>query len=236
MNNTFTDIHHHLLYGVDDGPRDEAGMIRMLRRAAQEGIRRIIATPHVSPGVEPCPVEEYQRLIGEANRLSRELDLDLQVDLGAELLYTPQLVRFVAEERVPTLAGSDRVLVEFSPDVKYETIVTTVEQLLGVGYFPVLAHMERYTCLSSSFRRTQALHDHYDVCFQVNTRSIVEGGFFQRRYVKRMLENKLIDAIATDAHNTRTRPAQMLQAYQLIAQEHGEEYARLLVSGDLLNH
>lgn len=234
MNNRFTDIHHHLLYGVDDGPRDQAGMIRMLRRAADEGIGRIIATPHVSPGVEPCPTEKYLALVREANRLCAELNLPLQVDLGAELLYTQHLVRFVAEGNVPTLAGTDRVLVEFSPDVKYETLLSTVEQLLGIGFLPILAHMERYDCLSTSYKKTEYLHRHYDVYFQVNTRSILEGGFFQRRYVRKMLKERLIDAIATDAHNTHSRPARMQQAFQTISQEYGADYAQLLTGGGLL--
>lgn len=232
--NNFTDIHHHLLYGVDDGPRDQAGMIRMLRRANEEGITRIIATPHVSPGVDPCPMDEYAALVQEANRICGEMDLPIHVDLGAELLYTQNLVRFVADGSVPTLAGTDRVLVEFSPDVKYETILTTVEQLLGTGFFPVLAHMERYDCLASSFRKTAHLHEHYDVFYQVNSRSITEGGFFQRRYIRRMLKERMIDAIASDAHNTRTRPARMRLAWETICQECDPAYAGQLTSGALL--
>lgn len=234
MKHNFTDIHHHLLYGVDDGPKAQKDMALLLRRAAQEGITRIIATPHVTPGVVPCPTEKYMLLVQEANQLCRQLNLDLTVDLGAELLYTPQIVRFIAEGRVPTLAGSDRVLVEFSPDVRYETLLATVEQILGIGCLPVLAHMERYRCLTSNFRRTRRLHERYDVFFQVNTRSIVEGGFFQRRFVKRMLREGMIDAIATDAHNTTSRPPRMKSAWQLICRECGPEYANRLTSGALL--
>ena len=234
MKYRFTDIHHHLLYGVDDGPKTQKDMVRMLRRAAEDGIGRIIATPHVTPGVVPCPMDQYRALVDEANRLAAEMNLELTVDLGAELLYTPQIARFIAEERVPTLAGTDRVLVEFSPDVRYETLQATVEQILGIGCLPVLAHMERYRCLSSSFSRTRRLHQRYDVFFQVNARSVLEGGFFQRRFVRRLLREQLVDCIATDAHNTSSRPVRMKEAWRSLCRECGPEYAHRLTSGALL--
>lgn len=234
MKHCFTDIHHHLLYNVDDGPKTQKDMAQMLRRAAAEGVGRIIATPHVTPGVVPCPVDQYRALVQEANQLCQEMNLDLRVELGAELLYTPQIARFIAEGRVPTLAGSDRVLVEFSPDVRYETLLATVEQILGIGYLPVLAHMERYRCLSSSFRRTRRLHQRYDVFFQVNSRSVLEKGFFKGRFVHRLLREGLVDAIASDAHNTSSRPVRMKAAWQAICKQCGPEYAHRLTSGALL--
>ena len=47
----FTDIHHHLLYGVDDGAQSLQMSLKMAQRAYRGGTRTIIATPHVTPGV-----------------------------------------------------------------------------------------------------------------------------------------------------------------------------------------
>lgn len=234
MKHSFTDIHHHLLFGVDDGPENIKQSAQMLRRAAAQGIGRIIATPHVTPGVAHCPVEEYQAKVGQLNRLCAQLQLDIHIDLGAELLYTQQTPRFLAEERVPTLAGTDRVLVEFSPDVSFETLQRAVEQILGVGYLPVLAHMERYQCLASNLRRTRRLKEEYDVFYQVNAHSVLEGGFFKRRFVRHLLNERLADAVATDAHNVTSRPAQMKAAWQVLCRDHGEGYANYLTGGKLL--
>src|SRR5687768_1989250 len=44
---TMIDIHHHLLPGVDDGPREMDEAAAMCRMAADEGIEAIVATPHV---------------------------------------------------------------------------------------------------------------------------------------------------------------------------------------------
>lgn len=53
MKKTFVDIHHHLLYGMDDGPKGIEEMEAMIEAAYSDGIRIIIATPHASPGVHP---------------------------------------------------------------------------------------------------------------------------------------------------------------------------------------
>ena len=40
-----------------------------------------------------------------------------------------------------------------------------------------------------------------------------------------MLENRAVDVIADDAHNTSSRPVQMRQAMTGIAVQYGQEYA-----------
>ena len=234
MKHSFTDIHHHLLYGVDDGPKSISQTALMLRRASSQGIGRIIATPHVTPGIVRCPMDEYQEKVRQINQLCAQLQLDIHVDLGAELLYSQQTPRFLSEGKVPTLAGTDRVLVEFSPDVPFSTLQRAVEQILNTGHLPVIAHMERYRCLSSSMRHVRQLRENYDVFYQINAHSVLESGFFDRRFVQRMLRERLVDAIATDAHNTTSRPAQMKAAWQALCRDHGRDYADYLTSGSIL--
>ena len=42
----FVDIHHHLIYGMDDGAQTWEQTRQMLTSAWKNGIDRIIATPH----------------------------------------------------------------------------------------------------------------------------------------------------------------------------------------------
>ena len=78
MRTGFTDIHHHLLYGLDDGPKSKNGMYRMLCKAAEEGITEIVATPAGSGGGDdlhtsgPRPGPR-QRLLGAPARHRRTL-------------------------------------------------------------------------------------------------------------------------------------------------------------------
>ena len=59
----FVDLHHHLVYGVDDGAQTLEDMQKMILRAAQEGVADLVCTTHVTPGHRPVPMENYQRHI-----------------------------------------------------------------------------------------------------------------------------------------------------------------------------
>lgn len=235
MKNGFMDIHHHLLYGMDDGAKDQKMMQAMLRRAATEGITRIVATPHATPGLQRFEREKYAVAIREAAEFCVQEGLNLAVYEGAEILYTHQTTRFLQEGRIPTLAGTDRVLVEFSPDIPYRKLLDALEDLLHSGYLPVVAHVERYRCLAVFPHRAEKIKQEMDVFFQMNCRSVlVKGDFFQNRFVRRMLKKQLIDAIATDAHNLTTRKAQMKAAWRAVKHRCGMSYATRLTNGSLL--
>ena len=222
-----TDIHQHLVYGMDDGAQSREDMFAMLRRAADEGIGRIVATPHAVPGVEPFNREDYYRRLDEADDYCRQNGLDIELEEGAEILYTDQTCRFLQEGLVPTLAQSDFVLVEFSPDVPFE-------RLYG-ALLPVVAHVERYRCLTMRPANALRVKDSLQVYFQVNCASVLDGcGFWANRFLRKMFEHGMIDAVATDAHNVSSRPARMKAARAALARQYGEDYACRLTDGGLI--
>ena len=62
----FVDIHHHLIYGLDDGAQTWEQTQQMLERAWQNKIHRIIATPHAEPGLKPFPMQEFTERMEQA--------------------------------------------------------------------------------------------------------------------------------------------------------------------------
>lgn len=235
MKHRFVDIHHHLAYGVDDGPKNARDMQKMLRHAAKEGIGAIIATPHVTPGVQPFYEESYRKALASAREYCRESGLEIEIYEGCEVLYTEQTPRMLREGRVPTLAGTDYVLVEFSPDVRYSKLREALERISCEGFIPVVAHCERYECLVWRPSRVRSLRSELGAHFQINCSSIVRNkGFLLRRFVRIMLEEELADALGTDAHNVTSRPANMKAAWRIIRNKYGSAYARRLTDGSLL--
>lgn len=232
----FTDIHHHILCGMDDGARSPDEMRDMLRRAAQDGIARIVATPHVTPGLAYFDRERYDRTLKDAQAYCRAEGIPVALYAGAEILYTDQTCRFLAEGRVPTLAGTEYVLVEFSPDIRCDRLYGALAQLLRAGFLPVIAHAERYRCLTRHPARAVELRRALDVCFQVNCSSILRpGDFFARRFIEKLLEWDMLDAIATDAHRADgPRTIHMREAWLKIEKKFGEIRANGLVDGHLL--
>ena len=233
MTKRFTDIHQHLVFGVDDGPRTSRGSHAMLQMAKQNGIGRIIATPHVVPGVTAFDMDLFQKRMGRIRSFCEERELGVEVFPGSEILYTEQTCEFLSRGRVPTLAGTGYVLVEFSPDADYRQIQNAVEKLSRDGYIPILAHVERYKCMVSRPQSAYALKERLNVRYQVNCSTIIEGkGFAVNRFCKRLLNDRLIDAVGTDAHNIDTRPIRMMEAYEVLVDEYGAAYADYLTGVD----
>ena len=222
-------MHHHFLYGMDDGPKTYEDMTAMLRRAYEDGIRKIIATPHATPGhVAFAPTLLLQRL-KEAQYCCMRHGFDLTLYSGAEIMYTPQAAAMVADGRIPTLANTKNVLVEFMPDVTFKTVDGAIQEFLKFGYIPILAHMERYRCLMTHIKRTIFLKELYPVAFQVNCSTVLGGkDFFTSKTINTLFEEKLIDHVATDAHDCTRRPCRMRSAYYALVQQVGGEYARFL--------
>ena len=236
MSRGFTDIHHHLLWGMDDGARSAEEMLAMLRRASGEGIARIIATPHVTPGIKPFDRQRFDRALSEARALCEEERLNVEIFAGAEILYTHQTCRFLRDGRVPTLADTEYVLVEFSPDIPYARLCGALAELLQSGYLPIIAHVERYDCLLRRPSRLLKLRRELDIRCQVNCGTIIRRkGFFVRRFLKKIMDWNLLDAIATDAHHASPpRAANMREAWNILRREIGEVRADELTNGHLL--
>ena len=222
------DIHHHLLYGMDDGPTRLAEMEAMLAAAVREGIRAIIATPHIAPGLTPFAMDRLYLRVAEAQALSDAAGYDLVIWAGSEMLYTYQAERYLAQQRVPTLAGSNRLLMEFSPSIRYAEAAEAVRAVLRCGYQPVLAHIERYPCLMSG-RNAHRLKAGYDVLYQVNADFLLSGqGFFAKRAVRRLLMDGEIAYVASDAHDVDKRACRLGQAYGWLKALVGESGADAL--------
>ena len=73
----YIDIHSHVIWGVDDGAEQKAETFRMLKEAAEDGIGKIVCTPHVTPGVYEFPEEAFLAHFREAEAFVRREGLDL---------------------------------------------------------------------------------------------------------------------------------------------------------------
>ncbi|MDR0396203.1 MAG: hypothetical protein LBH66_02740 [Oscillospiraceae bacterium] len=213
------DIHCHLLPGLDDGSRDWDTTEAMLRRARDNGITRIIATPHADPAVKAFPLDRYKETLDKANALSLKLELGITLYPGCEIMYAEGVTeRMLEDARIPSLAGSRHVLVEFFPDVKYDAILSAIRRLAYVGRIAVLAHIERFECLYKRFERITELKA-AGAKLQVNCGTIIKPpGFFAKRYIDKLLGDGLIDYLATDAHSDGMRRVNAKEAYDAIAE------------------
>ncbi len=226
----FADIHQHVLWGLDDGPQTRKQMHALLRQDVENGVRLVYATSHVSPGLRRFDGALYRERLKEANAYCRKRDWPLRILSGCELYYSPAAVDALLDGRLPTLGGSSYVLIEFPEDVTPMRIGSAANTLYRAGYRPILAHAERYRCLVRSPARALAVRDEFGLLLQMNCETVLHPlGFLQRRFVRTLLREQAVDALASDAHSASRRPVQMRDAYRKIAREYDPRYAKQLV-------
>ena len=71
--------------------------------------------------------------------------------------------------------------------------------------------------------------ERHDVRYQMNCNTVLrKRGFFKDHAVEKWLKDELIDFIATDAYDTERRPSRMRDAYKMLCQRYGKQYANLI--------
>ncbi len=197
-----TDIHNHILPGIDDGAANEEESIQLLLNFKNLGITNFIATPHIMNDYYPNDAEtittSFEKL---SNKLKTVPELkDIQINLAAEYMMDQHFLELIEEGNLLTLKGN-MVLVEmsyFQPPINLKEILF---QLQTKGYKPVLAHPERY-----AYYHSKDLHKYIELknrgcLFQINALSLTTHyGINMERIAIKLLEAGMIDFIGSDTH------------------------------------
>ncbi len=204
----FTDFHSHLFPGVDDGaqhPEDSAAALGAFRN---EGTTQLITTPHFMGSLTKTPAMLDDRLAqldagwaalrevveadaakhGRAMRVER--GVECMLDVPDPDLSDPRL----------RLAGTKFALVEYPslrlPPMNAEFAVMALREQ---GWFPIIAHPERYRNLEdyaqlARFKEAGGL-------LQVNAGSIFgDHGKTAATHAMNILTLGLADYVASDYH------------------------------------
>lgn len=199
--NGIVDIHAHILPGVDDGAADWEEARWMLQCAYKQGINTVIATPHYTHRQD---VGRLRKLAGQLDEEAKKIAPDFAVFLGQEILYFDSMVERLKEGQALTMAGSRYVLVEFMPELSYKKLYQAVRTVLMAGYYPVLAHIERYRALRDEGQMEELAETGCHM--QMNYRSL-QGGLFDRdaRWCRKQVLDGRIQFLGTDMHHKEYR-------------------------------
>jgi protein-tyrosine phosphatase len=216
------DIHHHLLYGLDDGAKDLETSLKMAEIAIDDGITHIACTPHANSDYPFRPEEnaalraKLQQKIGDRLTLGLGCDFHLSFDNIEDALAHPTKY---------TVNGKRYLLVEFPDFGIPQNISASFYEMAVAGMVPILTHPERnLTLMQKPEKLAQWLR--MGCLVQVTASSLV-GGFGRgpQRIARELLDWGWVHMIATDAHNTTSRPPVMSKAREFISQQYGTEEA-----------
>jgi len=227
------DIHSHIVFGVDDGPKTKQESKALLTEAYRQGVRTIVSTSHRRKGMFETPEETIETNFQEVKELAKEVAPDLTILYGAEIYYTHDVLEKLEKQVIPSLNGTRYALIEFSMATHYREIHTALSNVLMLGITPVVAHIERYDALENNEQRVRELIDMG--CYtQVNSSHVLKPKLFGETYkfmkkrAQYFLERDLVHVIASDMHNLDHRPPHMEEAYDIIAKKYSEDKAKEL--------
>ncbi|SFZ80651.1 protein-tyrosine phosphatase [Devosia enhydra] len=223
--NGFIDIHCHLLFGLDDGSGSIETSLAMARMALADGTELVLCTPHITPGIYDNTASRIDAALSAFRQDLDAASIGLAVAMGADVHMAPDLLPKLRAGEIPTLAGSRYFLFEPPHHVLPPRMEQLLASLLEAGYVPILTHPERLSWVEQHYdliRRLSAM----GIPMQLTAGSIT-GRFGPRirQLSERMLDDGLVDIIASDGHNLTSRPPSLSAAHALVAARLGQAEA-----------
>ena len=227
------DLHSHIVFDVDDGPKSIDDSRALLEEAYAQGVRTIVSTSHRRKGMFETPEDKIAANFKAVQDLAQDIAPDLRILYGAEIYYTSDILDKLENNLIPKLNGTRYALIEFSMNTPYREIHNALTNVLMMGVTPVVAHIERYHALENNEKRVKELINMG--CYtQVNSSSILKPKLFGDTYkfmkkrARYFLEKDLVHIVASDMHNLDSRPPYMKEAYEIVSKKYGLDKAREL--------
>ncbi|MCM1065953.1 MAG: hypothetical protein NC418_00075 [Muribaculaceae bacterium] len=214
-----TDIHCHVVPGVDDGSPDAATSADLIEQMQAWGIKRIIASPHVTQStfendhstIDPA----MEALRAELARRGNSIDVSHSAEYRIDELFMNRLEK---GDIMPLPAG--HLLIENSFMVEPWNLDQLVFDLQVRGYKPILAHPERYSYYYGKKDRYKELH-RAGLMFQINLLSLASAyGKAERKIAEYLIAEGLVDFIGTDIH--RQSHIDAINAYLTTREAHAD--------------
>ena len=222
------DIHHHLLWGMDDGAPNLETSVAMAKLAVADGITHIVCSPHANGRYAHQP----EQITEKTNELHAALHRDhIALTLGRGCDFHLSYENIVDAKADPTrysINGLGYLLVEI-PDYGLPRGLTDIfYQLQLAGLTPILTHPERNPTLQADRSRLAGWLKG-GVLVQVTAGSVTgRMGKHAESMAHDLLAKRWVHFLATDAHNTSSRAPKMREAFELVAKKYSSDYAHLL--------
>ena len=197
-----TDMHSHLIPGIDDGAKTIEESLELIRTLHSLGYSKLITTPHIMSDYYRNTPEIILEGLATVQAAVKEAQIPVEIGAAAEYYVDDGFIKKLEEEKLLTF-GENYLLIEVSyinpPDNLRDIFFRT--QVLG--YKPVLAHPERYPFWYRDMSEYQRFYD-MGVHLQLNLNSL--SGYYgpeAKRIGEKLLDLQIISALGTDMHHTK---------------------------------
>src|SRR5690606_14208537 len=198
-----SDMHSHLIPGIDDGAPDMATSLKLIGGLAELGYKKIYTTPHIMWDMYPNTREDILSRLVDLREAVKDKGLDIEINAAAEYFIDEHFRQLLADKKQLLTIHNTMVLVEFSlanPPMELKDVLFEMQLQ---GYQPIIAHPERYLYLEHTKNFYDELKD-YGCMFQLNMLAL--GGFYGRsvqEFAQYLAKKDYYNLVGTDMHHVR---------------------------------
>jgi protein-tyrosine phosphatase len=219
------EVHYHLLFGVDDGPKTIDDSIALGEASIADGVTHIVATPHANHRYAFQPEVNRERL----ELIQRHFEGQLTLALGCDFhLSYDNLGDLERNPSCYTVNGKQYLLVEFDEFVIPRSMSDALRRMRDMEIVPVITHPERNSVLRADPER---LKEWMGIgCLVQVTAGSLCGDFGGRAESAALdlIRRNWVHLVASDAHGATWRPPSMRRAYDLLHRDFGGDTAERL--------
>ena len=198
-----TDLHSHILPGIDDGAPDIEASLQLIKGIHALGIRKTIATPHIISDLYRNTPEIINAALAEVKSACEAEQIDIEISAAAEYMLDDYFLHLLRKPEPLLTIHKNYILTEQSFATPTENLHQLAFEIITVGYKPIMAHPERYFFYHQNYDAYRKLKD-MGFLLQVNLLSL--AGYYGKpvsKAAKYLMNNNLADLVGTDMHHER---------------------------------
>lgn len=197
-----SDMHSHLIPGIDDGAQTIEDSLGLIRELMNMGFESIVTTPHIKSDYFPNTPATINNGLNELCQALQENNIHFPVKAAAEYYVDERFMEMLDAGPLLTVNGNE-VLIEFSFMFEPLRINEILFQLQTKGYKPIIAHPERYNYYHL---KPQAYREFKDRGCYLQLNAIALTGYYGRpvkEMAEKLLDENLYDYCGSDMHHLR---------------------------------
>jgi tyrosine-protein phosphatase YwqE len=223
-----TDIHSHLLPGLDDGVQSFEDAEEIILRFIKAGYQKLITTPHIMSDAYRNTPAGIRSKLAELTEYLTAKNIHIQIEAAAEYYLDEAFIKSVELDQEILTFGKRFLLFETNFMTEPLHLKEFIFMATTKGYQLVLGHPERYIFLQNDLAKAEDLINR-GVYFQLNTSSLT--GYYSReaqRTAYKLIDKGWVHFVGSDCHS--------LQHIHLLEEAQTSRYYQKALTLPLLNN
>lgn len=223
-----TDIHSHLLAGIDDGSQSLTESAELIKQFKNLGYQKLITTPHIMSDFYLNTPAIIAEKLADLQFFLQKMNIEITIEAAAEYYLDEIFIRKIENNHALLTFGKNYLLFETGFANQPTQLMQTIFLLQSQSYKPVFAHPERYIYLQKDFDLLREIYSK-GVYLQINLSSLL--GYYgksAKELAEKMIDKKMVAFVGSDCHAMRHLEA--------IEKVQNLKYFRKLANLNILNN